>query len=106
MLSNNSLVSLPFDALFHLSLLTSLDLANCQLTTLYALQLVSQVRGCPLACPGHWGWDWGQLVPVPSLPLPPPAPSLNVAGTLPGALTPRTHPVRTGAFGAAVSVVQ
>ncbi len=43
-LSGNTLLSLPFDALFHLSLLTSLDLSNCHLTSLYALQLVSQVR--------------------------------------------------------------
>ena len=37
-------MSPPFDALFHLSLLTSLDLSKCQLATLHTLQFVSQVR--------------------------------------------------------------
>ncbi len=43
-LAGNPLVSPPFDALFHLSLLTSLDLSKCQLATLHTLQFVSQVR--------------------------------------------------------------
>jgi hypothetical protein len=54
-LAGNPIVYPSFDALFHLSLLSSLDMSNCRLQALHGLQFVSQVRsssvGVELAAP-------------------------------------------------------